>query len=135
MKTQLISILVILLVWTLSGCGGNASEVQLITGESNLYTEAEIEKAMFVAMDHFRKEFAGCTMTRIEYDESKTQAAAAEWAQNYGAREAIVLYSDFDVDATGGDGSLTPNSTYRNWQWILTRDEGKGWVLRTWGYG
>lgn len=120
----------------LSACGGgNASQVQVITGESEIFTQREIESAMEVAMDHFRKKFDGCTMTKIEYDESRSQAAALEWAQQYGADEAIVLYSSFDVDASGGDGSLNPNSTYNNWQWILTRDEGGKWVLRTWGYG
>ena len=109
----------------LCGCGGgNASEVQVITGESEIFTQREIESAMEAAMNHFRKEFNGCTMTKIEYDESKSREAAAEWAQQYDAQEAIVLYSSFDVDASGGDGSLNPNSTYNNWQWVLTRDKG-----------
>ena len=126
-----------LLALTLCGCGGggNASEVQVITGESALFSEREIEQSMEVAMNHFRREFDGCTMTKIVYIESWSQAAAAEWAQQYGADEGIILYSSFDVDASGGDGSFTPNSTYSNWQWILTRDQGGDWVLRTWGYG
>lgn len=129
--------LLCLLFLVLSGCGGggNASQVQVIIGESVLFTEGEIEDAMEVAMNNFRREFDGCTMTKIEYIESKSQAAAAEWARTYGADEGIVLYSSFDVDASGGDGSLNPNSTYNNWQWILTRNEGENWVLRTWGYG
>ena len=98
-------------------------------------TPSEIEQAMEVAMNHFRKEFDGCTMTKIEYDEEKSGKAAREWAQQYGADEGIVLYSSFDVDASGGDGSFNPNSTYTKWQWILTRNKGEGWVLRTWGYG
>lgn len=127
---------VVLILAMLCACGGgNASQVQMITGESEVFTQREIEDAMEAAMDHFRKEFDGCTMTKIEYDESKIEADAIEWAQQYGADEAIVLYSSFDVDASGGDGSLNPNSTYNNWQWILTRDEGGKWVLRTWGYG
>ena len=129
-------ILICLLSLVLSGCGGgNASEVQVITGESALFTEGEIEDAMETAMNYFRKEFDGCTMTKIEYIESKSEPAAREWAQQYGADEAIVLYSVFDVDASGGDGSLNPNSTYSNWQWVLTRNQGEDWVLRTWGYG
>lgn len=128
--------LFLLLCLLLTGCGGgDASQVQVLTGESELFTEGEIEDAMEVAMNYFRKEFDGCTMTKIEYIESKSQPAAREWARQYGAEEAIVLYSSFDVDASGGDGSLNPNSTYNNWQWILTRNEGENWVLRTWGYG
>lgn len=121
----------------LTGCGrgGDASQVRMHVGESEFYTQQEIEQAMEVAMNHFRKEFAGCTMTKIEYDEEKSGKAAREWAQQYGADEGIVLYSSFDVDASGGDGSLNPNSTYTKWQWILTRNKGEGWVLRTWGYG
>ena len=128
--------LVCLFSLLLGGCaGGNASQVQLTIGESQCYTESEIEAAMEVAMNHFRKEFDGCTMTKMEYNEAQTRGAAAEWAQHYGADEGIVLYSSFDVDASGGDGSFSPNSTYSNWQWVLTRDEGENWVLRTWGYG
>lgn len=121
----------------LTGCGrgGDASQVQVSTGESTIFTQREIEQAMEVAMNYFRKEFDGCTMTKIEYIEEKSCDAAAEWAQQYGAEEGIVLYSSFDVDASGGDGSLNPNSTYNNWRWVLTRDQGKDWVLRTWGYG
>ena len=126
-----------LLALLLAGCGrgGDASEVQMITGESAIFTQREIEEAMEAAVDYFRREFDGCTMTKIEYDESKSAGAALEWARQYGAEEGIVLYSSFHVDASGGDGSLNPNSTYSNWQWVLTRDAGGEWVLRTWGYG
>ena len=120
----------------LSACGGgNASQVHTIVGESAIFTQQEIEAAMETAMDHFRKEFDGCTMTEISYDETRSRAAAMEWARQYGADEGIVLYSSFDVDGSGGDGSLNPNSTYSNWQWVLTRNRGGNWVLRTWGYG
>ena len=126
-----------LLALLLAGCGrgGDASEVQMITGESAIFTRQEIEEAMETAMDYFRREFDGCTMTKIEYNEEKSAGAAAEWARQYGAEEGIVLYSSFRVDASGGDGSLNPNSAYSNWQWVLTRDAGGEWVLRTWGYG
>lgn len=131
-----IPLIVLMLVSTLlSGCrGGNASEVQVITGESVIFSQREIEQAMETAMNHFRREFSGCTMTRIEYNED-TRVEAEEWANIYQTEEAIVLTSSFNVDASGGDGSLNPNSTYNNWKWVLTRDNGGDWVLRTWGYG
>ncbi|MDR3277336.1 MAG: hypothetical protein LBT12_01065 [Oscillospiraceae bacterium] len=45
------------------------------------------------------------------------------------------LLSDFEVDASGGDGSLNPNSTYTDWSWILTRDSSSAeWRVDTWGY-
>ena len=128
--------LVCLFALLLTGCrGGDVSQVQMVTGQSEIFTQREIKEAMEVAMNYFRKEFDGCTMTKIEYIEEKSAAASAEWARQYGAEEGIVLYSSFHVDASGGDGSLNPNSTYSNWQWVLTRDAGGEWVLRTWGYG
>jgi hypothetical protein len=132
---KIVSLLLVLCL-LLTGCGGgNISGVQVAIGESASFTREEIEQAMDVAMDYFRREFDGCTMTAIRYDESKSYAQSLEWAQTYGTEEAIVLYSDFDVDASGGDGSLNPNSTYRNWQWVMTRNGGGKWNLRTWGYG
>ena len=132
---KIVSLLLVLCL-LLTGCGGgNISGVQVAIGESACFTREEIEQAMDVAMDYFRREFDGCTMTAIRYDEGKSYAQSLEWANTYGAEEAIVLYSDFDVDASGGDGSLNPNSTYRNWQWVLTRNGGGAWVLQTWGYG
>ena len=128
--------LVCLFALLLTGCrGGDVSQVQMVTGQSEIFTQQEIEDAMEAAMNYFRKEFDGCTMSKIEYNEEKSAGTAAEWARQYGAEEGIVLYSSFDVDASGGDGSLNPNSTYTKWQWVLTRDTGGEWVLRTWGYG
>ncbi|MBQ7781989.1 MAG: hypothetical protein IJ405_08215 [Lachnospiraceae bacterium] len=57
-----------------------------------------------------------------------------EWADRYQAKQAIIFYSTFQVDASGGDGSLNPNSTYTNWNWILTKDNSNKWTLKTWGY-
>jgi hypothetical protein len=46
-----------------------------------------------------------------------------------------VLLSDFNVDSSGGDGSLNPNSTYGGWNWILIRDSKTGnWRVDDWGY-
>ena len=47
----------------------------------------------------------------------------------------IVLYSSFDTDASGDDGSLEPNTTYDDFQWILVRDNGGTWEVKTYGYG
>ena len=74
-----------------------------------------------------------CTLTDLWYPGDKTVAAAEEWAAQYDKDEAIVLLSNFDVDSSGGDGRLKPNSTYTNWQWVMVRDEGEDWVLETWG--
>lgn len=42
--------------------------------------------------------------------------------------------SSFDVDSSGGDGSLNPNSTYNDWKWILVRTNGGKWQHVDHGY-
>ena len=59
----------------------------------------------------------------------------AAFLNQYGGDELIVLLSSFDVDASGGDGSLNPNETYSNWNWILVRDSGGQWRHADHGYG
>lgn len=128
--------LILSLCLLLAGCSkGNVSNVQFLICESAQYTQAEIQDAMDVAVSHFKKEFEGCTLLTMEYSEAKTASSGAAWAAQYGAEEGIILLSSFDVDENGGDGGFNPNSTYTNWQWILTRSEGGKWELQTWGYG
>ena len=57
-----------------------------------------------------------------------------EFADRNNADEVIVLLSSFDVDSSGGDGSLNPNSTYNNWNWILVRTKGGKWQHIDHGY-
>ena len=42
-----------------------------------------------------------------------------------------VVTENFTVDESGGDGSLNPNSTYEDWNWILVRSGGS-WTLKAW---
>ena len=80
-------------------------------------------------------EFQGCTLTQLRYPGDASADLFTEWAEECEADEAIVLYSSFDTDASGGDGSLEPNTTYDDFQWILVRDNGGTWKVKTYGYG
>ncbi len=136
MKLRRIVSLCLVLGLLLTACGGgDVRGAGRQMGESERYSRAEIARAMDQVEDYFKKEFDGCKLLNLRYDEEKTRAEAEEWAEQYGADEAIVLYSDFEVDESGGDGSLNPDSTYRNWKWILIRNRREGWELKTWGYG
>lgn len=129
-----IVIVSLLLCLLLTACGGKVRTMPVI-GPSELYTDREIGKAMDIVADYFKKEFDGCTLIRLEYDEAAVRDELMGWADQYDEGQAIVLLSDFEVDSSGGDGSLNPNDTYRNWKWILTRTGAGEWQLRTWGYG
>lgn len=135
MKHSLLPV-ILLILSLLAGCTkGDISNVRTILGESVVYTPKEITDAMDVAIARFQSDFEGCSLLTMEYIEESSQSSATEWAETYGADEAIVLLSSFDVAQKGADGGLTPGHTYRNWQWVLVRSQGGSWELKTWGYG
>lgn len=114
--------------------GGDTSQTKRIIGESSLYSQAEIEQMMDTVESTFRREFKGCTLLELKYDEALSQKQSGDWAEQYQPDEAAVLTSSFDVDGSGGDGSLNPNTTYSKWLWVLTRNGDGNWKLQTWGY-
>ena len=120
----------------LSGCArGDVSKVRVNGQLSNIYTDWEISKAVDVAVRYFEKEFDGCTLLEIGYVGDQEGKAFIERANQYGVDEVIILVSSFAVGPEGGDGSLNPNDTYRNWKWILGRTNGGQWKHLDHGYG
>ena len=83
---------------------------------------------------YFEKEFDGCTLLEIGYVGDQDGKAFIERANQYGVDEVIILVSSFAVGPEGGDGSLNPNDTYRNWKWILGRTNGGQWRHLDHGY-
>lgn len=139
MKRRKIALLLMCaMLFLLTACahGGNIENVEIPDWKpSEIYTDAEIEAAFKTVKDYFSSEFDGCTLTKLYYPGDTFADEFSEWATQYEADEAIVIYSDFDVDSSGGDGSLNPNSTYENWKWILVRDTGGTWKHADHGYG
>lgn len=132
-KIYLILILCISLL-VLCACGGNVSNVYVEPYQSNIYSNQEIDDAINEIKQYFQVEFSGCTLTTITYAGDAEAQEWVDWARQNNADEVIVLTSSFDVDASGGDGSLNPNSTYNNWLWILVRDNGGKWRHADHGY-
>lgn len=134
---KFIPFLVMLVIsFCLSGCArGDVSRVSIHDQPSRIYTEKEIRQAVNVAMEYFEKEFDGCVLLGISYVGDDMGKAFIEWANRYDVDQVIILVSDFTVGPEGGDGSLNPNDTYRNWQWILGRSGGGQWKHLDHGYG
>ncbi len=132
MKKFFVGTLAVLLVFAFSGCG-IAFTAERNIESSEIYAEKEISAAMNEVCKYFTKEFSGCRLLKLSYSDTSVPAAK-EWAKNYEKEEAIVLFSDFYVFAEG-DGSLQKGETYANWKWILVRNKGENWQLKTWGYG
>ncbi len=137
-RSKIALLLMCAMLFLLTACahGGNIENVEIPDWKpSEIYTDAEIEAAFKTVKDYFSSEFDGCTLTKLYYPGDTFADEFSEWATQYEADEAIVIYSDFDVDSSGGDGSLNPNSTYENWKWILVRDTGGTWKHADHGYG
>ena len=98
---------------------GNPAAIYSFAGES----ERAVAKA--------RKQ---CTLTEIYYAGDDSSKDHQDWVNRNNADEVIVLLSSFDVDSSGGDGSLNPNSTYNDWKWILVRTNGGQWQHVDHGY-
>ncbi len=127
-------VLALILMFSVTGCKrGNIENVQITIGESALYSEEELQTAVKTVLKFFAREFAHCTLEKLEYNEEKSLREAASWAAQYEAEEAIVLNSSFDVDADYGTGPLNPGETCK-YTWILVRSNGGKWELKTWGY-
>ena len=124
-------------VLVLTGNRGNVSNVNRVVGYSAIYGENSINEAFDVIEKKFAKDFEGCTLTELRYDEDVENRFAEEIEKYHkeNNQELIVVLSIFDTDEKGGDGGFNPNDTYANWQWYLVKTaDKKSWEIINWGY-
>ena len=121
----------------LIGNRGNVSNVNRVVDSSALYSEKSINKAFDVIEKKFAKDFEGCILTELRYDED-VESRFEEEIEKYhkeNNQDLIVVLSTFDTDEKGGDGGFNPNDTYTNWQWYLVKTaDKKSWKIINWGY-
>lgn len=115
----------------------NSDDVEITYGESELFSDSEMENAVDAIKEKF-KDFEGCELIKIWYDESKANLEVERYLTNENSMKKeniIIFYSDFKVDSTGKNPVLNPDSTYTDWMWILTREDiTKEWTVKDWGY-
>ena len=135
MKRVLACILLCLMLLMLTACGGgDVGVISMGDMSSEVYTPSEINSGIGTVLDYFRKEFKGCSLKELAYIGDEKNNDYLDFATRNGADEVLVFTSTFDVDESGGDGSLNPNDTYRNWKWILVRTEDGKWEHVDHGY-
>ena len=107
---------------------------------TNKFTIEEITKAIDCVKQNFS--FPACTLTKLWYDEEKSNSFTQDYLK-YGkgsvngaqAENVIVILSNFDVDSSGDNPVLNPNSTYTEYRWILIRDsKTSNWEIDDCGY-
>ena len=59
MKKLITFVLALVCVFSLAACGGNVKDVKITDCLSEIYSDAEIESAIDVAIDYFQKNFGG----------------------------------------------------------------------------
>ena len=140
MKKAALLIIALMMTMIFAGCGGNDTGGNIDSvyvpdwKPSEIYSDDDIEAAFQTVKDYFSDVFDGCTLTKLYYPGDTCADEFNEWAEQYDADEAIVILSSFDVDSSGGDGSLNPDSTYDDWNWILVRNDGGDWKHVDHGY-
>ena len=134
MKKLLTGLLLCIAILSCTACGGDIDEVGILEVESEIYTAAEIGDGIDVTLEYFKKNFDGCKLRELQYIGDEKNNDYLDFATRNGADEVLVFTSTFDVDESGGDGSLNPNDTYRNWKWILVRTNGGEWEHVDHGY-
>ena len=122
------------MIFSLSACGGNVKNVNVVDVKSEIYTSDDIKSAIDTIKKEFDKNWKGCTLKEIYYAGDDISKDHQDWADRNVADEVMVLLSSFDVNSSGGDGSLNPDSTYDNWMWILVRSKDGQWKHVDHGY-
>lgn len=119
---------------------GEREDIIIEIGDSTNFTENEISEAIDIVIDNFS--FPAATLTRVWYDEEKSITLTESYLQHglgsvngTGRENVIVLLSDFDIDSSGDNPVLNPNTTYTGYQWILIRESKTSeWIIDDWGY-
>ncbi|HHQ4154728.1 DUF4829 domain-containing protein [Clostridium perfringens] len=109
-------------------------------GNSTRFTEEEISKALNVVIDNF--EFPACTLTKVIYDEEKSNLITKSYLTNGRGstngvipENVIVVLCNFDVDSSKNNPVFEPNTTYTDFSWTLIRiDKSSNWEIDAQGY-
>ncbi len=115
-------------------------DVIIEIGESTKFTNEEVIKAADYVHQNFA--FPACTLTKVWYSEEISNTFIEGYLLNRNgsingirSEDIIVLLSNFDVDGSGDNPVLNPNSTYSDFNWILTRDsKTSDWKIEDFGY-
>ena len=134
MKKIFVFLICVMSIFGLTACGGDVKNVKIMDKESKMYTSNDINSAIETIKKDFQNDWKGCTLKEIYYAGDDVSKEHQDWADRNDADEVLVLLSSFDVDFSGGDGSLNPNSTYDNWMWILVRNKYGQWEHVDHGY-
>ena len=129
-------ILIIVMCLLLVACKKNfgKSENAIVElGDSKRFSRQELEDAVECVKLKF-KDFTGCEMTRIWYDEELSERELAVSGITYD--NSVVLFSDFTTNKYAGSDGFETDFEYTDWSWTLVKDQDTStWQILYWGVG
>lgn len=120
-------LLTAVLIFFFAGFGSNVKNAVTRDVSSQIYSEADINSAIKTIKREFAFSWRGCELLEIYYAGDEMTVECREWAERYGADEAIVLISTFKVNRADSAATLNEGATYDWWNWILVRSKGGKW--------
>lgn len=117
-----------------------SNNIEIDISESTKFSKDEITNSIECVKSNFN--FEGATLTKIWYDEEKSNNLVDIYLENgngsqNGVNEenVIILLSNFYVDDSGKNPVLNRDTTYTDYQWILIRDnEKREWKIDSFGF-
>ena len=124
---------------------GNTENVAVDYGYSELYSKEDMDEAIAVIKEEFRKDFLGCELHTITYvSDDECSESNLRWMNELGdAQEVkehftqcIYFESSFHTAKHEPSGSgLEDDCERTHWGWYLARSDDGEWKLMTWGEG
>ena len=116
---------------------GKLEAAEVIYGESEIYTQAEMNAAIKIIKKQFGK-WKGCKLQNIRYaGDECNNIENLNWLNDLRPEknftQCIEFFSDFYVSKKTKT-IFNPDSEYKNYQWWLARTDGGKWILLTFGY-
>lgn len=127
MKKCVCILMCVILMFSFCSCGSNIKDAKTRDVSSELYSKEDIDSAIRTIKTEFAFGWRNCTLLEIYYAGDEMTSECQQWAERYGAHEAIVLRSSFRVNKADGAASLNEGAVYDWWNWILVRAEGGRW--------
>ena len=142
MKKVIMCMCLILIMLCLGSCGKNAAteNVEIQIGESQRFSEEEIQDAVNLVKKNFN--LTDCTLTKLWYDEEASGQIEEGYLHNgkgsingVKPENVIVIFSEFQVGKSRENEIFEPGATYSDYNWTLIRNDKKSkWTIDDQGY-
>lgn len=135
-KSILLFLLVFLILMVNIGCSNNKKEENAVKNitKSNIYKEDELNEAMDALIQYFEEKFVGVNLINVSYVGDENKADIEIYKKEYAVDNLIILNTTFNTESTIGDIPFDINSEYKDYPWIMVKNEEGKWVVRSWGY-